>query len=108
MVPFFFVISMSCRYTEKEKTAERTPAVTGPAAPPSAQRGLSNGTDETLRQCSALCLGSSQCLQWEHITPKSYLYHLLQKSKNLELDRFHWTKPEGFFWGGANKLIQHL
>ncbi len=58
IVPYF---CLSCRYTEKEKTAAGKPTVTGPgpAPPPSAQRELSNGTDETLRRWSALCLGSS-------------------------------------------------
>ncbi|KAG7230478.1 hypothetical protein INR49_024587 [Caranx melampygus] len=48
----------SARYTETEKTAG-TPTGTGPASAPSIQRELSDGTDETLRLWSALCLGSS-------------------------------------------------
>lgn len=48
---------MSFRYTEKEKTAASERSVTGPRC--SEQRYLSNGTDETLRHCFALCLGSS-------------------------------------------------
>lgn len=47
---------MSCRYTETEATASKSTG-TGPAPPPSAQRELSNGTGETLRRWSALCLG---------------------------------------------------
>lgn len=50
-------VLMSCRYIT-EKTAG-TPTSTGPASAPSVQRELSDGTDETLRLWSALCLGSS-------------------------------------------------
>lgn len=37
------------RYTEEETTAAGKPAATGPAAPSSTQRELSDGADETLR-----------------------------------------------------------
>lgn len=60
-----------------------------------------------MRQKSACCLGSSSCLQSEHLTPKSYLYHLLQNSENLQLKHFYWTKPD-VFWGLTNSLTSAL
>lgn len=49
-----FVFSL--RYTEEEATAARKPAATGPAALPSAQAELSDGTDETLRDVTLVLL----------------------------------------------------
>lgn len=48
----------TARYAEKETTAASQSTASGPARTPSAKRELSNGTDETLRHWSALCLGS--------------------------------------------------
>lgn len=113
---FFKLIEMSisCRHPEYSETA--APSITGPApssgpAPAasaaSTKRAVSNGTVETMRQKSACCLGSSSCLQSEHLTPKSYLYHLLQNSENLQLKHFYWTKPDVFL-GLTNSLTSAL
>lgn len=119
---FFKLIEMSisCRHPEYSETA--APSITGPApssgpapspgpAPAasaaSTKRAVSNGTVETMRQKSACCLGSSSCLQSEHLTPKSYLYHLLQNSENLQLKPFYWTKPDVFL-GLTNSLTSAL
>lgn len=123
---FFKLIEMSisCRHPEYSETA--APSITGPApssrpAPSSGpgpgpapaasaastKRAVSNGTVETMRQKSACCLGSSSCLQSEHLTPKSYLYHLLQNSENLQLKHFYWTKPDVFL-GLTNSLTSAL
>lgn len=63
---------LSCRNTEKEKTAACKSAVTGPTPLPSAERELSNGTDETLRDCS---------LPWFFLVPTMGALH----SKELPL-----------------------
>lgn len=110
-------MSISCRHPEYPETA--APSITGPtpssrpapssgpAPAASTKRAVSNGTVETMRQKSACCLGSSSCLQSEHLTPKSYLYHLLQNSENLQLKHFYWTKPDVFL-GLTNSLTSAL
>lgn len=75
-------MSLCCRDAEAQTAAARQQAASGssgssgPAGPAAAPRQLSDGADETLRRQPAFCLASFQCLQREHLTPKSnFLTH---------------------------------
>lgn len=78
------------RYTEEETTAAGKPAAPGPAALPSAQRELPDGTDEKLRDITSLLL----CAFKGSTSLQRFTFNIPQ---NLIKDLFHRPKPK-VFW----------
>lgn len=87
------------RYTEEETTAAGKPAATGPAALSSAQRELSDGTDETLRDITLVLLcafkGSTSFQRVTFIIEK--FTELIKKKKIYftgQSRKFFWRRVE--------------
>lgn len=103
-VRFFFQIKYGCfcfflRYTEEETTAAGKPAATGPAALSSAQRELSDGTDETLRDITLVLLCA-----FKGSTSFQRVTFIIEKFTELIKRYISQAKAESFF-GDPSSLM---